>query len=68
MATHRRQGSMNEIAVAIDPLTNGAQVMERSTDFDGWVVLFHVATLEAARKLKSDIEQAEQSLKKGMIK
>jgi len=45
-----------EYSIAIDPFSGEALVMEKSTDFDGWVVLFHVGSLVEAHKTKQELE------------
>lgn len=53
---------MVKYSVAMDPFSGGCLVLEASTDFDGWVVLFHCVDLVEAHKQKMKMQEAQAEL------
>jgi len=58
--------TISHYTIALDAVGHGALVMERSSDFDGWVVLFRCTDLTEAQKLKTRLDTAEAELKRQM--
>lgn len=50
-------------SLAYDAQTQRWYVMEKSSDFDGWIVLFHCINSAIAQRVMAGMEKAEKEMR-----
>jgi hypothetical protein len=55
-----------QYSIAYDAQNSSIYVMEKSTDFDGWVVLYHCHDFRQAVGVKEAIEKTEKECREMM--